>query len=51
MTDGLKDEYRTVDGLRIRYLAWEEAPVEYGAIIAGLVDGGYLAGGTPAGRA
>jgi pimeloyl-ACP methyl ester carboxylesterase len=40
-----------LDVLDAGHLAWEEAPVEYGAIIAGWVDGGYLAGGTPAGRA
>jgi pimeloyl-ACP methyl ester carboxylesterase len=39
-----------LDVLDAGHLAWEEAPVEYGAIIAGWVDGGYLAGGTPAGR-
>jgi len=39
-----------LDVLDAGHLAWEEAPVEYGAIIAGWVDGGYLAGGTPTGR-
>lgn len=40
-----------LDVLDAGHLAWEEAPAEYGAIIAGWVDGGYLAGGTPTGRA
>jgi pimeloyl-ACP methyl ester carboxylesterase len=40
-----------LDVLDAGHLTWEEAPSEYGAIIAGWVDGGYLAGGTPTGRA
>jgi pimeloyl-ACP methyl ester carboxylesterase len=40
-----------LDVLDAGHLAWEEAPAEYGAIIAGWVDGGYLAAGTPTGRA
>jgi pimeloyl-ACP methyl ester carboxylesterase len=40
-----------LDVLDAGHLAWEEAPAEYGAIIAGWVDGGYLAGGTPTDRA
>jgi pimeloyl-ACP methyl ester carboxylesterase len=40
-----------LDVLDAGHLAWEEAPAEYGAIIADWVDGGYLAGGTPTGRA
>ena len=33
-----------LDVLDAGHLAWEEAPAEYGAIIAGWVNGGYLAG-------
>jgi pimeloyl-ACP methyl ester carboxylesterase len=34
-----------LDVLDTGHLAWEEAPGEYGAIIAAWVNGGYLAGG------
>jgi pimeloyl-ACP methyl ester carboxylesterase len=40
-----------LDVLDAGHLAWEEAPEDYGAIIAAWVNGGYLSGGTPAGRA
>lgn len=40
-----------LDVLDAGHLAWEEAPAEYGAIIAAWVNGGYLSGGTPPGRA
>ena len=33
-----------LDVLDTGHLAWEEAPGEYGAIIAAWVNGGYLAG-------
>jgi pimeloyl-ACP methyl ester carboxylesterase len=33
-----------LDVLDAGHLAWEEVPAEYGAIIAGWVDGGYLSG-------
>ena len=39
-----------LDVLDAGHLAWEEAPAEYGAIIAAWVNGGYLSGGTPTGR-
>lgn len=39
-----------LDVLDAGHLAWEEAPEDYGAIIAAWVNGGYLSGGTPAGR-
>lgn len=39
-----------LDVLDAGHLAWEEAPDEYGTIIAGWVNGGYLSGGTPTGR-
>jgi pimeloyl-ACP methyl ester carboxylesterase len=39
-----------LDVLDAGHLAWEEAPEDYGAIIAAWVDGGYLSGGTPPGR-
>ena len=39
-----------LDVLDAGHLAWEEAPGDYGAIIAAWVNGGYLAGGTPTGR-
>ena len=39
-----------LDMLDAGHLAWEEAPGEYGAIIAAWVDGGYLSGSTPMGR-
>jgi pimeloyl-ACP methyl ester carboxylesterase len=39
-----------LDVLDTGHLAWEEAPGEYGAIIAAWVNGGYLAGSTGMGR-
>jgi len=39
-----------LDVLDTGHLAWEEAPGEYGAIIAAWVNGGYLTGGTGTGR-
>jgi len=39
-----------LDVLDAGHLAWEEVPAEYGAIVAGWVNGGYLSGGTPTGR-
>jgi fermentation-respiration switch protein FrsA (DUF1100 family) len=39
-----------LDVLDAGHLAWEEAPGDYGAIIAAWVTGGYLSGGTPTGR-
>jgi len=39
-----------LDVLDAGHLAWEEIPAEYGAIVAGWVNGGYLSGGTPTGR-
>ena len=35
-----------LDVLDTGHLAWEEAPGEYGAIIAAWVNGGYLTGST-----
>ena len=39
-----------LDVLDAGHLAWEEAPGEYGAIIAAWVNGGYLAGSTGMGH-
>jgi len=39
-----------LDVLDTGHLAWEEAPGEYGAIIAAWVNSGYLTGGTGTGR-
>jgi len=39
-----------LDVLDAGHLAWEEAPGEYGAIIAAWVNGGYLTGSTGMGR-
>jgi pimeloyl-ACP methyl ester carboxylesterase len=39
-----------LDVLNTGHLAWEEAPGEYGAIIAAWVNGSYLTGGTGMGR-
>ena len=39
-----------LDVLDAGHLAWEEAPGDYGAIIAAWVNGGYLAGGAGTGR-
>jgi pimeloyl-ACP methyl ester carboxylesterase len=39
-----------LDVLNTGHLAWEEAPGEYGAIIAAWATGGYLAGSTGIGR-
>ena len=39
-----------LDVLDTGHLAWEEAPGEYGAIIAAWINGGYLAGSTGMGR-